>query len=90
MAFADLAEIVFEIVELTVPLLSFLAVALFFWGLAKFLLSEGDESALTSGKHLMFWGIVGILVIFSVWGILSLLATSIGMSNIGLPQLPTS
>lgn len=45
---------------------------LFIWGLVQFLwnLSEGAQS---SGKQHMLWGIVGMLIMVSVYGIISII-----------------
>lgn len=87
--FAEVLKVFYEILVLLIPVLVGCAVLLFFWGLAKFVYSAGDEAALKKGKTLMFWGIIGIFVIVSVWGILSLLTSSFGWDFV-LPQLPTS
>jgi hypothetical protein len=48
---------------------------LFVWGLVQFLwkLDEGAES---SGKQHMLWGIVGMLIMVSVYGIITLIDTT--------------
>jgi hypothetical protein len=45
---------------------------LFLWGLVQFLwnLDEGGENA--AGKQHMIWGIVGMLIMVSVYGIISI------------------
>jgi hypothetical protein len=46
---------------------------LFVWGLVEFMwkLNEGGEN--TEGKQHMIWGIVGMFIMVSVYGIISLL-----------------
>jgi len=34
----------------------------FVWGVAKFILSAGDEKKVAEGKTLMFWGVVALFV----------------------------
>jgi hypothetical protein len=46
-----------------------LALALFFWGLVKFINNAADTSEHESGKQLMVWGIISFLILFSLWGI---------------------
>ena len=49
---------------------------LFTWGLVQFLLGLGDDghgNAYTEGKKHMFWGVIGMVVMFSVWGIIGLI-----------------
>lgn len=52
---------------------------LFVWGLVEFLwsLNEGGDSK--EGKRHMLWGIVGMLIMVSVYGILDLLNNTFGL-----------
>ncbi|OGG50612.1 hypothetical protein A2763_03495 [Candidatus Kaiserbacteria bacterium RIFCSPHIGHO2_01_FULL_54_36] len=52
---------------------------LFIWGLVEFLwkLNEGGDNK--EGKQHMLWGIVGMLIMVSVWGILELLDNTFGL-----------
>lgn len=45
---------------------------LFMWGLVQFIYKL-DEGAQSSGKQHMLWGIVGMLIMVSVYGIISLI-----------------
>ena len=88
---AQLLGIVYGIFSRMFFLLYFVAIGLFFFGLAKFLNSGGDETALKNGKNLMFWGIVGLVIISSIWGIVALLTSSFfGGSGFVIPFLPIS
>lgn len=61
----------------------------FVWGIAKFILSAGDEKKVAEGKTLMFWGVVALFVMVSVWGIIQLFYNDIfGGGSIGVPTLP--
>jgi hypothetical protein len=62
-----------EVVQLLIGLFAALALLSFFWGLAKFILSAGDEKKIQEGKDIMIWGTVGLFVLVSIWGILTLL-----------------
>ncbi|OGG52001.1 hypothetical protein A3C18_04175 [Candidatus Kaiserbacteria bacterium RIFCSPHIGHO2_02_FULL_54_11b] len=52
---------------------------LFVYGLVEFLwkLNEGGDNK--EGKEHMLWGIVGMLIMVSVWGILELLDNTFGL-----------
>ena len=52
---------------------------LFVYGLVEFLwkLNEGGDNS--EGKQHMIWGIVGVLVMFSVYGILDMLDSTFGL-----------
>ena len=47
------------------------AIVVFLYGIFKFISSEGDDKQ--GGRELMFWGIVGIFVMTSFWGLAAIL-----------------
>lgn len=59
------------------PILAGLALLYFFWGLANFLILHADsDTEREKGRHIMFWGIIVLFVMVSVWGILQVLETT--------------
>ncbi|MFH0755519.1 MAG: hypothetical protein V1910_02535 [bacterium] len=48
------------------------SILLFLWGVLRFIMSSGDEKNKTGGKEFMFWGIIGLFVIVSLWGLVSI------------------
>lgn len=86
--FRTLVDLFINIINLLIPLIAGLSVLVFFWGLAQFIFRvAGDEKEIENGKNLMFYGILGLFVMFSVWAILSLLVSDFGFT-FGIPQLP--
>ena len=72
------------------PIVFGLAILVFWWGLAKFILKAGDESAREEGKQIMKWGIVALFVIVSMWGIIGFLRSEFsitGDGNFPIPRL---
>lgn len=51
-----------------------IAVAVFFWGLVKFMTNAGDTAAHEKGKEFIVWGIISFVVLVSIWGIVQLIA----------------
>jgi hypothetical protein len=51
-----------------------LAIAVFFWGLVKFISNAGDTADHEKGKELIVWGIISFVVLVSVWAIVQLIA----------------
>ena len=75
------------ILNLLIPLVVTIAVILFFWGLAVFILNAGDPEKRAEGRNIMIWGIVALFVIVAVWGLVGLLASIIGVEEgIGTQQ----
>jgi hypothetical protein len=54
-----------------------IAVAVFFWGLVKFMTNAGDTAAHEKGKEFIVWGIISFVVLVSVWGLVQLIAGDI-------------
>jgi len=71
-----------------VPVIFALALVFFLWGLAKFILHSGEEDAKTEGKRMMLWGVIGLVVMFGIWGIVNLFL-SIFSGDLNTIQTPT-
>ncbi|OHA58541.1 MAG: hypothetical protein A2571_02075 [Candidatus Vogelbacteria bacterium RIFOXYD1_FULL_44_32] len=66
------------------PILAFMffvAVAVFFFGLVEFIFKAGGGGDLAEGKQHMIWGIVGLFIMVSVYGILHIICNTIGCSG---------
>jgi len=63
----------------TVFLIIAISVIVFLWGIFRFIKSEGEDRQ--GGKELMFWGIVGLFVIVSVWGLVAILQSTFQLSG---------
>lgn len=75
----SLTEIV-EYVEKTVinPFIVFLialAGLVFVWGMIEFLSNAGDSAAQSEGKRKIIWGIVGMTIMVSAFGIINLVGS---------------
>lgn len=57
------------ITSIVIPLVFALALLYFFWGVAKYIRSEGTGKE--EGKNIMIWGIIGLFVMSSVWGLVA-------------------
>lgn len=57
-----------------------MATVLFFAGIVQFIWKsrEGDKSGIEQGKNFMLWGLIGLFVMFSVWGIIRFAQNTIG------------
>ena len=63
-----------------VPVLFALAFLTFIWGVVKyFFLDGGDEVKREEGKKFVLWGLLGLVVLFSVWGFVNLLLSTLGI-----------
>lgn len=72
-----------------VPLIFVLATAAFVWGVVQYVILGAEEEAVRAkGKQFMIWGIIALAVMVSVWGLVNVLTTTFGITNV-IPQLQT-
>ncbi len=87
----DFICIAIDWVQTAMPIVAALALVMFFWGLAKYIVKAGSEDAHEEGREIMKWGIVALFVLVSIWGIIALISGDIfGISPTGIPLLPTN
>lgn len=74
----NLRDVIFgvgDVVNVLIGIVVALAVLFFLWGLAKFVFHVGgDEGAREEGKKIMLWGVIGLFVMVSVWGLVGFLS----------------
>lgn len=64
-----------------VPSILAIAFGAFVWGVVNYLfLHGGDEGKRAEGRQFMFWGIIGIVVLFAVWGFVNILLSTLGIA----------
>jgi hypothetical protein len=77
-----------------VPLLIAIAFIVFLYGVFKyFILGGADEGSRTEGRSFILWGIIGFVVILSIWGIVNVVINTLGLSggtNTAPPTFNTS
>ncbi len=67
-----------------VPVIFALALAAFVWGIYKyFILGAANESEKAEGRTFALWGLIGIVLLFSVWGFVNLLLSTLGLTATG-------
>lgn len=88
--FGDFVCLFIDLISLLIPIVAAIALLAFFWGLAKFILHSDSDSAHEEGRQIMFWGIIALFVLVSVWGIVAVLHGDFFNGPAVLPQLPTN
>ena len=76
------------ITKSVIPLLVLLSVVVFIFGVVKYIGNAGDSKNREEGRNFMIYGIVALFVMVSVWGFVSILQGTFGLSNsVLIPQL---
>lgn len=64
-----------------VPVIMSLAFAVFIWGVVSYFFLHGDEEGKREeGRQFIFWGIIGMVVLFSVWGFVNIMLSTLGIA----------
>ncbi|MBX2866718.1 pilin [Candidatus Kaiserbacteria bacterium] len=81
---------IIEFIDTTlVPLVFALAFIVFLWGVFTYFIRGGnDPEKQKEGKNLMLYGIVGFVIMVSVWGIVNLIANGLGYTTEQIYVLP--
>lgn len=81
-----ISSIIPRIVDsIVIPLVQFLfalTVLIFVWGLIGFFKGSDDAKAREIGQQHILWGVVGIAIMVSVYGIIRFVAGSLGLSYV--------
>lgn len=63
-----------------VPVIFALALLVFIWGLVQyFFIHGGEDTKRAEGRQFALWGILGLVVLFSVWSLVNLLLSTLGI-----------
>lgn len=67
-----------------------LAFIVFIWGVFQYFIAGGaDEEKRKQGRDFVMWGLIGFVIILSVWGLVNLIMASLGLRAGTRPPLPT-
>ncbi len=75
------------ILNTIIPILITLAVVYFIWGVIGYVLGKSEE-AKKEGRDRMIWGLVGLAVIVSIWGLVAILKNLVGVPNTNTISVP--
>ena len=75
------------LIKSVVPLIVALAVVMFIWGVVQYVINSDEEAKREKGKQFMIWGIIGLTVMVGVWGLVSIVGSTLGIEY-AIPQLP--
>jgi len=78
------------LLDAVVPILIVLALIYFIYGVAKYIMSSGDEEGQKGARNVMIYGIIALFAIVSVWALVGILqGTFTGGTGGGSISLPT-
>jgi len=74
------------IINPIIMLLFVLATVYFIYGVVQYLISPDNEELRTSSKTHMLWGIIGMFVMVSVFGIMRIVLNTVGEGDIKIEK----
>ncbi len=84
-------DILYIINYVLVPVIFAVAFVAFIYGIAKaYIFSVGEPAEVAKGHKLILWGIIGFVVMLSLWGLVNVVANTFGLAGYGAPPLPPS
>jgi len=69
-----------RILNLALPIIIAAAVVYFIYGIARYVMS-GSDDAKAAAKDKIIYGIVGLFVMISVWGLVNILVRTFNLNN---------
>lgn len=87
----QLLDVAQNLVNRLVPFMIGLAVVSFFWFLVRFIMKSGDPNGRTDSLKGMGYSMLALFLMVSVWGIIILAASMLGVGvggNIPIPGVP--
>lgn len=67
------------ITEIFIPMMTFLALLYVIYAAVELIRENGDSKAREEKRQKIFWGIIGLFVIVSVWALVAIVANSFSL-----------
>jgi len=79
---SDILTKISSFMRAIIPVLITLGIIYFIWGVLSYVLGKSDE-AKKEGRDRMIYGIIGLFVIISIWGLVNVLSSTFGIQQGG-------
>lgn len=63
------------------PLLASVGFFVFVLGIARFIKNTGNEKEAKDSKNMIIWGIIGVFVMVTIWGIIAFIKGELGFGG---------
>lgn len=85
----DILNIISNIINAIIPFVVGLAVLVIIWGIFGYITGAGDEEKRGEAKQYIIWGIIGVFVMLSIWGLVAILQNTFNIQRQGPTDFPT-
>lgn len=73
-----IGALVSNIVQPAIKLMFIVAILVFVWGVVLFIMNPSESEGRKKGLNHILWGIVGLFIMFGVYGIINIIVSSLG------------
>ncbi len=85
---------VLNAVKILVAIVFVIALLVFAWGIVKLIIAAGDPGKIAEAKGFIIWGVLGIAILASVYGLIGWLQSYFGVGGGGgqipIPGVPST
>ena len=86
--FKSLVNKIIDNINYLVVLVIGLAVFVFIWGIFKYFVAGADEKKVEEAKNVLLFGLLGIFIMFSIWGLVNIVINTFDFKNKTQPTIP--
>jgi FtsH-binding integral membrane protein len=83
--FRELAGLFIKIMKGVINIFFALLAVGLVYGVVLYFANADNERKRTEIRSYLLWGVIGIVVVFGLWGILAILSNSLGWGAVGIP-----
>lgn len=77
----DILKTVSDLLNMAVPIILTLAIIYFMWGLLQYILNSSDSTKQGAARNQMIYGIIAIAVMVSIWGLVGIIQSTLGIQG---------
>lgn len=77
-----------KLLDYGIGLIFSIAVLIFLWGVVQFIAKSSDEVARNKAKGIIYWGIIGMAIMASAWGLVNILVNFFQLKEVAPDDLP--
>ena len=74
------------VINVVITFLIGIGVLVIIYGILGYIMSAGNEEKRGEAKQYIIWGIIGVFIMLSIWGLINILINSFGTDNSRLKQ----
>ena len=79
MDFCSVVNFILGLIGASIPILVSISVIVFVWGVFRYVIAEGEDKQ--KSRDVMMYGIIGLFVMVSVWGLVRVVYNTFGLDN---------